>query len=354
VSDFKDLNLDRDKLNENILEFIAKCNYSIEGEISLNNNKKRVKFGRIGSPYALVDLSLNKSGGTTVQFKQGANPELGEQLAEYLKSTMDDKGFETVNLVLQGVSPDELDALVSELIENTEVQSDINEDTDTRKVFKFTHTKHGDNITVTHHKTTLNMQVQGRPLACYRRFMYLLTELLDLPCLERVLCLKDDGKAEIVRPEMATSYLRGKLQNSFDKLPSKVQHLLVSGCCVKLAAPQLQEYSLLLFPDLRALEGVTRLAFSDYNLYVSDQKFGFGAFFDGDNPVKMKDDFANIINCPEKVNAIENAYDFLKKHRNTLFHMDDNVNASRVIDTLDKAIALSDDVYDLIDGIYLT
>ncbi|VAW66704.1 hypothetical protein MNBD_GAMMA10-181, partial [hydrothermal vent metagenome] len=46
-------------------------------------------------------------------------------------------------------------------------------------------------------------------------------------------------------------------------------------------------------------------------------------------------------------------YAFLKRHRNTLFHMEDLANSSRKIDTLDKALSLSSDTYVIIDNIYI-
>ena len=60
MSDFKNLNLDREKLEDNIKDFINSCGHVIDGELQSNSKKIRVVFGPPGETFATVDFFLNK------------------------------------------------------------------------------------------------------------------------------------------------------------------------------------------------------------------------------------------------------------------------------------------------------
>lgn len=181
----------------------------------------------------------------------------------------------------------------------------------------------------------------------------MLTDLLDLKGLEQVLYRKDDSSAEIVRKEMAEDYLKGFFPRSYGDLPEAVKKLLVSSCCVKLAAPKLPDYCLLLYPDLRSLEGVLKQEMSGYRMSVEDADDGFGEFFDVKHGVcKLKPKYEAAVGHAAMVDAFNKGYSFFRKHRHTIFHMEEFPDGSRMIDTLDKAIGLSKEAYAAIDGLY--
>jgi hypothetical protein len=80
---YRDLLLDRDKIDDFVSQFIEERGYSIDGGIQHLDGKKRVYFGRAGSEFALVDIHFVASGTTTVQWKLGRNQPLGEELAKH-------------------------------------------------------------------------------------------------------------------------------------------------------------------------------------------------------------------------------------------------------------------------------
>lgn len=143
-------------------------------------------------------------------------------------------------------------------------------------VFKLNCKAHGDHLVVTHHSTR-RLQIQGRPLTCYRKLVYLMADMLDMAGLELVLSRRDESVAEIVRKEVAAEFLRKLLPNSYDNLPSITRNLLLAGQCVKISSPQLPEYSMLFFPELRSLEGALKGKLASFG-FDSDQN-DFGYFF---------------------------------------------------------------------------
>ncbi|MCW7553742.1 type II toxin-antitoxin system RnlA family toxin [Endozoicomonas gorgoniicola] len=360
MSNYKSLNLKRESIDVYVEDFVNSQSLNLRSNESLDNNKKkRITIGRIGVYDAIVDLHLNKDGTTTVNHKLGKNQELGAKLAQFLLDTIDPNEFLSVNYTLKGIHSDNIEPIIEEIGccsldgSKSEFEIAIEQDNNIRKIYKITSVQHQDTLTVTHFKTTKLLSIQGKPLFSYRRLIYLLSELLDLAGLQTVLSRTEENTAQIIRSELAKDYLKGQLPDSFENLPQIIKDLLVSGCCVKLASPDLPEYSMLLFPDLRALEGVLRTELGVYGMHPGEEKFGFGAFFSVNcDTVTLKSNFKEIVDSADMVLALEKTYEFFRKLRHTLFHMEDFAEASRKIDTLDKAIKLSKDCYNLINNIY--
>ncbi len=283
MSDYKDLNLDRETLDANIHNFLESNGCTLDGGIQQVDKRKRVVFGAAGTEFATVDLHLNGTGTTTVQWKMGKNQPAGEQLAAYLKSTINSAEFENVNYSLKGITSDSFDPILDCLQESADLKINTLRDEPGCKQVTLKSIAHQDSLTLTHHRTTRVLQIQGKPLSCYRRVIFMLTDLLDLKGLEQVLCRKDDSSAEIVRKEMAEDYLKSIFTRSYIHIPEAIKKLLISSCCVKLAAPKLPDYCLLLYPDLRSLEGVLKQQMCGYLMSVEDAKDGFGEFFDVKN-----------------------------------------------------------------------
>lgn len=355
MSEYKELNLNRASLDACIHQYICDNGLTLDGEIQVASGKKRVVFGAAGSEFAMVDLHLNNSGTTTIQWKAGKNQPLGEKLAIFLKGTIDPAEFETVNYSLSGIVSESINAIIQILGESDDFEITISRDDGNSKVVAIKSLAYQDHLTVTHHKNTKRLQIQGKPLSCYRNLIYLLTDLLDLKGLEQVLYKKDDSSAEIVRKEMAEDYLKVFFGDNFELLPVAIKKLIISGCCVKLASPVLPDYCLLLYPDLRALEGVIKQVMFEAGIHVSDSENGFGDYFDrkGSGVFVLKSDYEANMSSAGLVAALGAGYSFYNKHRHTLFHMEDFANASRLIDTLEKAISLSKDAYRLMNGLYL-
>ena len=353
MTDYKDLNLGRETLEEHIQGFMKSTGYSIDGEIQAFDKRKRVVFGSAGAKFATVDLHLNRTGTTTIQWKMGQNQPVGEKLAVHLKATINPAEFETVNYSLKGITVDSFDSILDLMDEAVDIEITTDRDEAICKQVTLKSIEHQDSLKLTHHRRTRVLQIQGKPLSCYRRVIFMLTDLLDLKGLEQVLYRKDDSSADIVRKEMAEDYLTGFFPNSYAHLPDDIKKLLISSCCVKLAAPKLPDYCLLLYPDLRSLEGVLKLTMADCNMSVQDAEHGFGDFFDIKSGISnLKSEYEKDDLNKKMVIAINNGYNFYRKHRHAIFHMEEFTGGSRMITTLDLAIGLSKDAYAAIDALY--
>ncbi|RYJ18132.1 type II toxin-antitoxin system RnlA family toxin [Rahnella variigena] len=311
----------------------------------------RIAIGKVGIDDATIDLFFIGDGTTTIQWKTGKNREIGYALAFELYKTINPDEFQTVNMLLKGITRQDIDSIIALLPEDDtktfEIQTSQNGESIQWKI----HCKeHSDSLTVTHH-SSLKLQIQGKPLSCYRKLVYLLTDILDLASLEVVLSRTDENLTVVVRKEVAADYLKQVLPNSFRNLPIIIRDLLISGQCVKLAAPDLGEYSMLLFPELRSLEGALKAKLAEYGFDSDTNDFGY--FFSSNRGTyELKASFDGHITDALLRSNLGAAYTFFNKHRHGLFHMESFVEASRKISGMPQLLTLSHEAYKHLDNIY--
>ncbi|MGQ2831525.1 type II toxin-antitoxin system RnlA family toxin, partial [Leptospira interrogans] len=210
---------------------------------------------------------------------------------------------------------------------------------------------HGDSLVVTHH-SSLRLQIQGRPLTCYRKLVYLMTDILDMSGLELVLSRREESVTEIIRQEVAADFLRKCLPKSYDNLPSITKNLLLAGQCVKIASPALPEYSMLFFPELRSLEGALKAKLASYNFDSDSNDFGYFFSHVGNGVFELDRSFDGHITNQQTRNMLGRAYTFFNKHRHGLFHMQSVEEASRQITSIEQLLSLSADAYIHLDNLY--
>jgi len=351
--DYKNLNLDRASIEAHCRQFIETKNYSIQSICARPGAASglRVVFAKPGEAFATVDMLTNKGGTTTVQYLTGANPELGKELADHLYETINPAEFEHVNMVLLGF----VEPTVLPVLELTAEEDHFQFTEHSRSahsiVWKINSVTYQDELTVTLHTTTGKLQIQGRPLSCYRIFIFNLSNLLDMQGLEKVLTRQDDGKAYIVQQDVARAHLACVLGDAYQNIDRVVEKLLTSGLCVKLATPTLPDYCMLLYPELRSIEGVLKQLMDRLGMPI--QQDGFGPYFDkAHGKFTLKPVFSASISAAQ-ANCINDAYTFYNKERHSLFHMESSVEGSRVISDMSRLMGIATRAWVIIKELYI-
>lgn len=353
VRNYTNLNLDRTTIEATSRAFIENKNYSVHsiGPMPGTRAGLRVVFAKPGEALATVNIFYNNGGTSTVQYQTGANRNLGKELADNLYETINPAEFEQVNMVLQGFVEANVLSVLQLSAEQPHIQFyEYLRNTHTT-VWKIHSPEFQDELTVSLHHRNGTLQIQGRPLSCYRVFIFNLSELLDLQGLEKVLIRQDDGKAYIVQKEVARSHLECEMGDAYPLLHKNVEKLLVSGLCVKLAAPDLPDYCMLLYPELRSVEGVLKSTMYRYGMPITQD--GFGPYFDkiGSEFILKQQFGCNLSSA--KVKTINDAYTFFNRERHGLFHMEIVVDTSRMVSDMARLMTKARQAWGIIKDLYI-
>jgi hypothetical protein len=348
ADDFKNLLLDQAELEKLVIQFFEANNYELVS-FRTEDERYRVEFLRNeGENHALVDLLKKGNGTTTIHYKTGKNPEAGLELAIYLKDSIDPDNQDSVNLLLKNINNDQFQYL-KEFLSDFRDDSDQNEfelteepSDEIRDKFKIKSIKYNDSLSIIYYKTTNKLHLQGKPLFSYRQVVYILAEDLDLNGLLSIIHKKDFSEHSTkIDYKSIENELRDYLPDAFEKLEQKIIEMLKSCFGVRGLDIELPDYTLMVFPALKALEATIRKLFVKNGMYPQEQKYGIGTWFDKapDGKFVLKRDIAEQINCSNTEAAMVNCYIFYYRQRHGLFHTADYADSSRII--VDKVTAHS-------------
>lgn len=347
-----------DKLNTYVDDFLT-----AHTDIDMVNRvqtpaKQTFTFVKAGHDVATVIVYIKKGGLVTITYLTGRNPTLGKIFHDFLEQKCESADAVKANLVLKGMSSDSvelvLDLMGDEVIEG-EKAFNIIIDNPTPICQKYTIScdKFKDNIILLYHSTTYKLQIQGRALFCYRTLCYHLSTLLDQQSLLAVVEKNSAEDKVVLHEEVALIYIKKALPNAFDRLDNTYRSLLSSSYCVKLASPNLSEYSMLIYPDLRVLEGVIKEVMAKNELYTSSEDRDIGEYFNRGRQAELKTEHNSNFQSAEEIDCLEQCYTYFKANRHSLFHMDEAGYESRTTDTIGEIMQMSEKIAELIDAMYL-
>jgi hypothetical protein len=356
---YQDLTLQQDCIDAYLSDFFSQhTNYAIRND-DITAAKRTIKFSQVGVDDATVILFFKAKGTTTVQYKTGKNHTLGEVLANFFVDKIDPSDSSTINLSIKGFDAKNVQVVLDDLNEmkdtddNPHFNITVHQPNTYSSKYEIVSNKYKDRLNVIHHHTTNVLQIQGRPLFCYKNLSYSLSILLDQASLLSVISKTSDEDQLLVREEVACSLVKLIYPVSFDRMESVYQKLIVSSYCVKLASPKLPEYSMLLFADLRVLEGVIKETLMRYGKYTSSDNLDIGHFFScTPKSNRIEKIHLSDFDCSSTIAALEECYLLYRQQRHSLFHMEDLAFTSRVINTLGEVMSLSKDIASKIESLY--
>ncbi|QGM81031.1 type II toxin-antitoxin system RnlA family toxin [Otariodibacter oris] len=355
MDEFTDLNLDREKLKNCLEQFCKKNEFHLEF-VEDKPNKKTFKIIKSGLEPARLVFHLKKSGATTIQINEGKNKKLNCEIAEYIKLNLCQEEIKSLNILIKGISNTTMEKIFSE-IESIQGINKINitpKKINGGTLYELKSETFDDQLNLSYYDKNHNLLIQGRPLSCYKVVAYSLSMDINTDTLARILYKKDDCEKNIARPETSESLLKMKLPKSYDNLPKEIKNLLISSCCIRAASPNLPEYSMLTYCELKALEGIIKSKLVECQIVEIPNNVG--ELFEIPHDPKAITLKNEILQQYKELNQIktpiEAAYKYYRARRHSLFHMQGFIHTSSKVDSLQAAINICDKVYSLIEGFY--
>lgn len=341
MSDFKQLRLDKQKIQHAIISYAA--GRRVLGPIDKGNNRFEYAIDVADDqPEALLHVLFRDDGTTTLSYKVGKNQQKSEEIARHVATVATGlAALEQKPLSLKNIQIETWNVLLELLKEES---FEISEEPIQHGVRFRVKASRGDEV-VLHRYNTGSFLMQGKAWTAYGKVVSILSELTD-------------DKKPLIEAQLETYAIEGI---SSDGLLAELEERIPSGCSILgegvkcMLAPalaflklkiDLPDYAAFTHPALRGLEACIKQLFLAFGDYEIKSKEGFAPYFSGPtlkSGVKLK------IGCAETTNAIENLYALYNKHRPGLFHADGIPETSRLIESRAEAVALIQDVLHTIE-----
>ena len=342
---FKDLNLDRGKIEDAIQEW-AGLKEKIEPVKKGNGYHYTVP--KDGSEILLI-IYQNKNGTVSLNPNAGKNPALSNELAEYIKEKCLITKRTNFSLSFRNVNTEDFLLLLEFLAELEAIILDDN-NVDGRRIM---HVKgpFNDEITVIYHGNK-TVQVQGKPLNLYVEIKLFFYEILSFDQVVQT-------EAETYEIDIKTEDIRNELEQylpiAFSFLDERIKKIITPSLTLMKLEMELEDYSSFAFPALRGLEGYMRQLLSWKGKEDGVKRINnINKLFREDAyKVSRLQNFAvDDIRCDETCQALEKIYNFWKPLRHPFFHTESRVQMTPIIWKKEDAEAILNETLVLIEDTY--
>lgn len=350
MSDLKNLQLDRDKINSIIEKFSENTKIKSIEEKGLNTIYTIVS----GTEQLKLAFYFKSNGTTTINPSVGSQitRELGAKIAEYVKrnavfSLASDK---RVDYSTKDIDEEKLALLLDYIKEILEFDIAEEDRTVHQKTFIVTSRKHGDKFSINRY-TNGNTHFQGKPLKIYNEIYPLLCELINE---NDIFKLNEDLYSITINKDEIKDELSHKLPVSGVRLNETIKKMLTGSITLNKIDIDLDDYSPFVFGALRALEAFIKDILFQKGVQVKNTNSFVDVFFEDKRrgTFEMSSKCELIISCQKTRNALVTCFEYYSIQRHSLFHADSIVSMSRLIESRNEADEIINKVLSTIERSY--
>ena len=341
----KGIFIDQTKIKDLILSIGTKKWESLEvSDLKAVGNAHRCNIIADGKT-AMLNFYFKKDGTTTIT-PSGKNLEISSTIKVLLEegcefhNSVKAKSYSFKNIPEEWVVKliEYLTFLDGVKVENREMKTTPQHDR-----YKFT-SKIGDTLTVNVYKTG-TLTLQGKPAYLYSEAISLLSYCNDVSMDDIVdtvnIFHSIDIKTSDVRDE-----LRTLLPRSYGNIDEMILKLLSPSISLRKIKIELEDYSCYAFPALRALEGYIKYLFSLKNVYIGNN------FYKKFNGINLDSDIAKKIGDTTYKTELECLYEYLIRNRHVLFHAEQILIGTTILEDKREADEIVNNVLNLIETSY--
>lgn len=210
----------------------------------------------------------------------------------------------------------------------------------------------GDKL-ILHTYSNHRIMVQGKPLYLYNEF---LSYVSYSPKVE----VNDIIKAtnEFIDTNTDVDEARNKMSEMMPvayagSVDPVIWKLFSPSVTLSNIEKDMEDYSCFTFPALRALEGYLKYLLAEKNIVI-DEAHNFGTVFNKDSNDKaiVISKYVTDIADTDYVEALEEIYNYFKTNRHVIFHVDQILITTKVIENKQEATSIINDVAALIERTY--
>lgn len=295
---------------------------------------------------ALLNVFERGDGKFTLQFKTGRNPTLSQAVADHIVAQCNCEPVVTKPLSLKRISKEDWDFLQESLAdEGFTLQSEPSAHCERFKV-----TGPGKDQVYLHRYHTGAFLMQGKTRHVYSAVV-------------NTLSYTSTGQKELIDSQLATinvteiesktllAELEGRIPSAWQKMDDTVKTILAPSLLVHKMSIDLPDYSMMVFPALRGLEGSIKDLFGRKG-HMLGSKLSIGDQFDSSSRQVLPAVRVKIGDCSLTSDAAEMMYKVFSMHRNGLMHVDNVLATTRIIEKKSEAAEIVDQSLYVIESAY--
>lgn len=345
MADFSGLALDGAKIADAIKSFSGNLN----GEAAVSGKGYDAYTVNLdGQDPALLHVYKRADGRFTLQFKVGKNQGLSEAVAKHVAENCACDPIQTKTISLKHISEEDWAFLRESLAADGLALTDEA-------------LLHGKRVRVAasdkdqvriHRYDNGRFLLQGRTRIAYSAVVnalnYTGTDRKDLI----------ESQMAVVPVTVASSGqllgdLEQRIPTAWSKMDETLRTILAPALLVHKLSADLPDYSLMVFPALRGMEGCIKDLFARKGYYLGP-KLSLGDQFDAKTKAVAASVKPRIANCVGTCQAAEMIYQHFSANRNGLLHVDSVVATTRIIEKQSEAAEIVDTALFVIEKAYET
>ena len=321
----------------------SKASVSSE-ELHPAGNAIRYSYTANGNP-AMLNLFYNKDGTTTIS-PTGKNQEYSVKLKALIEKNIHTKSEVTAEYSYKNLSQIWLNRLIEYLksLEKVEFTTEKLNSNPPHNCYKFT-SPLGDKLTVNIYENN-TLTLQGKPAYLYGEALSLLSYCSDISFDEVINTTNAFNQANI-DPTNVRAKIKELLPTASKNIDETIIKLLSPSIALRNLPLKLEDYSCYAFPALRALEAYLKYLFGLKGVYV-------GHTFNG---IFKNEHLTPAISCKISSSVfqkqIEKLYYYFKSNRHVIFHTDQILVGTTILDNKQEADDIVNQVIHLIESSYV-
>lgn len=297
---------------------------------------------------AMLQVFYRNDGTFTLSYKLGKNKTLSESVAKHVAEQCAAEKIATKPLSLKSISEEDWKFLEESLV--ADAFTVTAEPLPHGRRFKVSASPN-DQVYI-HRWDNGRFLMQGRTRMAYSAVVNILNytsadreELIQSQLATVPVTVTDSGKL--------MTELEQLIPTAWSKMDETLKTILAPALLVHKLSADLPDYSMMVFPVLRGMEGAIKDLFARKG-YVLGSKLSVGDQFDQGTKTVTATVKHQIGNCVGTCTAAEMIYDHFSTHRNGLLHVDSVVATTRIIEKQAEAAEIVDNSFYLIEKAYET
>ena len=343
MADYAGITLDPKKIEDAIRSFPGNKNSK---ETVQGNGFKSYTVEVDGQAPGMFQVFHRNDDKFTLKFKIGKNQSLSEQVAKHVFDICSCDPVTTKPLSLKSISEDDWEFVKESLADDKYKLEE--EPLQHGKRFKVS--GHGADHVFMHRYNTGSFTLQGRTRGAYSAVVNALNythtdrkELIESQLATVPVTIVDSGTL--------MSELEQRVPTAWAKMDDMVKTILAPALLVHKLSVDLPDYSLMVYPALRGMEGCIKDIFAKRG-YVLGSKLSLGDQFDSATKQVTNAVKTSLGGCNGSCDAAAMVYGHFSAHRNGLLHVDSVIATTRIVEKQAEAAEIVDGAFYIIEKAY--